>query len=247
MKLKIKDFEDVMRKATLNYVIPSVQLKFKNKKIISNMMTAGMDSVIILSLNNNVLDIPANESVDFNFSEPNQYIKPFIDLIDESMADIKIEDERIKLTTAKKQKMKFNFSSPDFVSTYNGDQPDIKNWFFEKEIDEELMDKFIKIKKVSSKFGKIYFSIKDKKLFIEATDKQNKFSNSMKFDLGDVDHKDFDLCFNFTNINALLSLISDTFEDFEIKLHITDNEEGGMLLFKNTDGSEYYYFVSKND
>jgi len=247
MKVKISALKDVMRKATLNYVIPSIQLNFKNGKIISNMISQSMNAVIMLTMKNDVLDIPVTDHVEFNFSDPNTNVKPYLDLIDEELAEATITESNIKVTTDSKQKLCFHFASPDFVASYKGDQPNIKEWFFDEKLDESLMEKFNKIKKIAGKFGKIYFSIKDKRLFVEATDKQNTYSNSMKFDLGEVKQEDFDLCFDFNNINAFLTLISHNFQDFEVKLHITENKKGGMLLFKNTDGSECYYFVSKNE
>src|SRR6056297_3580068 len=162
MKVKIGALKNVMKKATLNYVIPSVQLKFKNSKIISNMVTQSMDAVIMLNLDNNILDIPPSDSFSFNFSDPNVNVKPYIDLVDEDLVDADVSDEDIKIKTDKKQKLCFHFSSPDFVSSYNGNKPDISDWFFEQNIDDELMGKFNKIKKIAGKFGKVYFTIKDK-------------------------------------------------------------------------------------
>jgi hypothetical protein len=247
MKINISSLKDVIRKSTLNYVIPSVQLKFENSKIISNMVTQSMDAVIMLNLDNNILDIPSSDSFSFNFSDPNINVKPYIDLVDEDLVDAEVSDEYIKIKTDKKQKLCFHFSSSDFVSSYKGNKPEIDEWFFKQNIDDDLMDKFNKIKKIAGKFGKIYFSVKNKILSIEATDKQTKFANSMKFELGKVDKKDISLCFNFNNINALLTLIKTSYSDFEFKIHITENEKGGMILFKQKDGSENYYFVSKNE
>ena len=247
MKVKISALKDVIVKSTLNYVIPSVQLKFKDKKIVSNMVTQAMDAVIMLELDNNILDITPSDSFSFNFSDPNINVKPYLDLIDEDIVDADVSDEDIKIKTDKKQKLCFHFSSPDFVSSYNGNKPDISDWFFEQNIDDELMGKFNKIKKIAGKFGKVYFTIKDKIISIEATDKQTKFANSMKFEIGKVDKKDISLCFNFNTMNALLSIIKDSYTDFEFKIHITKDEKGGMILFKHKDSSENYYFVSKNE
>lgn len=247
MKIKINALKDVMRKATLNYIIPSFQLKFKNKKMISNMVSSSMDAVVMLTLNNDVIDILPSEELDFNFSEPNSNVKPYLDLVDEDMADIIISEDNIKITTDKKQKLVFHFASPDFVSSYNGDQPPIDKWFFDQKLDDDLMVKFNKIKKIAGKFGKIYLICEDKKLYLEATDRQNKFANSMKYELGPVNEKDFELCFNFNNINALLTLIKNNYTDFEVKFHYRDDGKGGMILFKHILDSEYYYFVSKNE
>jgi len=247
MKLNVENLQDVMKKATLNYLIQSIQLKITKDKIVSNMLTASMDSVIMLDLPNNVIDMKANDDVILNFSEPNVNIKPYIDLIDNQLADLTINDSKIKLVS-KDQKMTFHFCSPDFVASYKGDAPEIPSFFFESDITTELMDKFNKIKKIAGKFGKIYFSVVNKLLFLEATDKTNSFANSMKYELGAVKHKDISLCFDFKNVNALLALITKTYTDFKIKLHYTEEkEEGGMLYFKKNDGSENYYFVSHSE
>ena len=247
MKIKIESFKDVIKKATLNYTIPSIQLNFKDKKVVSNMISKSMDAVIMLNLDNNIIDLPSSDNISLNFGEPNVNVKPYLDLIDEDTADVKISDDNIKISTDKKQKICFHFASPDFVSSYKGDKPKIDTWFFDKQIDDEIMGKFTKIKKIAGKFGKVYFSIFDTKLYIEATDRQNKYSNSMKFELGTVDYSDFNLCFDFNNINALLSLINIEYRDFEVKLHVTEDKKGGMLLFRKEDDSESYYFVSKTE
>lgn len=247
MKININAFKDMLKKATLNYVIPSVQINFERKKVRSNMISKSMDAVIMLNINNNIIDLPSSDTISLNFSEPSMNVKPYLELIDDDEATATITDDNIKIVTDKKQKSCFHFASPDFVSSYKGDKPNISTWLFVKTLDEELMEKLNKIKKIAGKFKKVYFSINDKKLYIEATDKQNKYSNSMKFELCDVDYKNFDLCFDFNNINALLTLIDGVYGDFEMKLHITENEKGGMLLFKNKDESENYYFVSKTE
>lgn len=247
MKIKIDAFKNVMKKATLNYIIPSVQLKFEDGRIISNMVSQSMNAVIMLNMKNDVLDVPVSYQGEFNFSDPNVNVKTYLDLIDEEMADTVISDSNMKVTTDSKQKSCFHFASADFVSTYKGNKPAIDKWIFSEKLDNTLMDKFNKIKKIAGKFGKIYFSIDGGKLFLEATDKQNSYSNSMKFELCDVAHDDFNLCFDFNNINAFLTLVSQSYDNFDVKLHITDNKKGGMLLFKTGDDSEFYYFVSKNE
>jgi len=243
MKLNVENLKDVIKRSTLNYLISSIQLKFNNDKIISNMISTSMDAVIMLELDNNVIDIKSKDDIMFNFTEPNINVKPFLDLIDDELIDIVIDDSKVKLGSSK-QKMTFHFSSPDFVSSYKGDKPKIDNWFFNEKINDDIINKFNKIKKIAGKFGKIYFTIEDNKLYIETTDKTNTFANSMKFEIGDVDYKNLTLCFDFKNVNALLSLISKTYDNYIIKLHITEDEEGGMLKFEKTDGSENFYFVS---
>ena len=246
MKLNVCNLQDVLKKATLNYMIQSVQLKITEKKIVSNMISASRDAVIMHSMPNDVIEMKEKDDVVLNFSEPNVNIKSYIDLIDEDTADLIIHDSKIKVVS-KDQKMTFHFCSPDFVTSYKGEAPTIDSFFYENTITDELMAKFDKIKKIAGKFGKIYFSILGNELFLEATDKTNSFANSMKYSLGRVKHKDISLCFDFKNVNAFLTLVSKRHTDFKIKLHVTDNEEGGMLYFEGNDGSEKYYFVSYSE
>jgi len=246
MKLNVENLKDVMKKSTLNYLIQSIQLKFTEKKIVSNMITGSMDAVIMHEMENNVIQMKPKDEFIFNFSEPNINIKSYIDLIDEELVDLIINDTKIQVIS-KDQKMIFHFCSPDFVASYKGNAPEIDEFFYDDVITDELMKKFDKIKKIAGKFGKVYFSIIDNELFIEATDKTNSFANSLKCSLGKVKHKDVTLCFDFKNVNAFLSLINKRHTDFKIKLHVTKNEEGGILYFENADSSEKYYFVSYNE
>lgn len=235
-----------MQKATLNYIIPSVQLNFKGNQLVSNMITPSMDAVIMLTMKNDIVELPADDDISFNFTDPNINVKPYVDLIDEETAKLVVDDNKMKVST-KDQRFTFHFSSPDFVGSYKGDAPKIDAFFFDEVISDDLMKMFDKIKKIAGKFGKIYFTIENKTLYIEATDKTNTFANSMKTELISIDHKDISLCYDFKNINALLTLLAKSYENFRMKLHVTDDEEGGILLFEKEDESEKFYLLSHSE
>jgi hypothetical protein len=105
-----------------------------------------------------------------------------------------------------------------------------------------FLNNFNKIKKVGSVFGKIYFVVENNQLYIESTDRLNKFSNSVKFPICEVDHKDVSLCFIYKNMVNLMSLIS---EGFTLNLYLDKEIELGCIGIFNED--EKYYLQSIMD
>jgi hypothetical protein len=111
-------------------------------------------------------------------------------------------------------------------------------------IDDDFMESFNKIKKIGSKFGKIYFGVSDNQLYIETSDKQNRFSNGLKIELSDVVHDDLSMCFDFKNMTNVISILDGV---FTCKFAYVAEQELGMLFIGNEDGSEKYYLMSRRD
>ena len=95
MKVNVENFKNVLKKATLNNSIDTVQLLIGPQKIKSKMISGDNTCITILDIDNNVVDI--KEELEFNFSEPSQQLLPYLNLIDEDEVEIIVKNEKIIL------------------------------------------------------------------------------------------------------------------------------------------------------
>ena len=242
MIINVEQLQEVIKKATLNYVIPSVQLKVNGDKVLSKMRSANNTVVVYLDMKNEVIsEVP--DEIELNFDEPNIKVKPYLSLIDNDSVEGSFADDKLTLKDGR-HKTNLHFCMPSFVTTFTGQEPSLPS-FYDLKLTAEVGEHFDKIRKVAGKFEKVYFSVKDKKFIVETTDRTNRFSNGINFELGDIDHDDVDICFDFKNFNAVLQCISESLHDFTISFTWVEDQNAGMMLFENSDSSEKYYLLSK--
>ena len=157
MKINIDNFKEVLKKATINNIIKTVQLKFRDGKITSSMISDDNAAISILNVDNDVLT--TDDEVDFNFSEPETEVKPYLKVFDNNEVEIKLYKNKILLRDTNQQ-TNINYCNPIIVTLFG--KQDVKedaNWFFETKIDEDFIRAFNKIKKIGPKFGRVYFEI----------------------------------------------------------------------------------------
>lgn len=242
MNINVDKLQEIIKKSTLNYTIPSVQLKVNNDKISTKMRSANNTVVVYLDTNNDVItDVP--DDIELNFDEPNMKVKPYLNLIDSESVEATFSDDKLTLKDGR-HKTNLYFCMSSFVTTFTGQEPNVPS-FYELELTPEVGEYFDKIRKVAGKFEKVYFTIKDKKFIVETTDRTNRFANGINFELGDIDHADIDICFDFKNFNAVLQCINESMNDFTAKFTWVDTQKAGMVLFEKSDSSEKYYLLSK--
>lgn len=242
MNINVENLQEIIKKSTLNYVIPSVQLKVGKEFITARMRSANNTVVVSLNINNDVIsDVP--DEVEMNFDEPSVKVRPYLNLIDSQTVNAVFSDDKLTLKDGR-HKTNLHFCMSSFVTTFTGQEPNT-TVFYELPLSAEVGESFDKVRKVAGKFEKVYFTVKDKKFIVETTDRTNRFSNGINFELGDIDHKDVDICFDFKNFNAVLQCIGDSLSEFVAKFTWIEEQEAGMVLFEKNDGSEKYYLLSK--
>jgi len=243
MKINIDNFKEVLKKATINNIIKTVQLKFRDGKITSSMISDDNAAISILNVDNDVLT--TDDEVDFNFSEPETEVKPYLKVFDNNEVEIKLYKNKILLRDTNQQ-TNINYCNPIIVTLFG--KQDVKedaNWFFETKIDEDFIRAFNKIKKIGPKFGRVYFEIDNEKFIIETTDKTNEFSNGLKFSLANAKKvENICLCFTYNDISSIMSVINNDSENFKIKFTYNEAQELGLLYIYSLDGSEKYCLFS---
>jgi hypothetical protein len=137
------------------------------------------------------------------------------------------------------------FCSDQIVSVFTGGSPhDGIEYFVEFDIDDTFINIFKKIKAIGSRFGKIYFFIEENKLYIETTDGENSFSNSLRYHLLDIENDDLRLCFDYKNlVNTIMVLTDPT--DFKVRLTYMKDQDLGMCYIGNDEKSEQYFLMSE--
>jgi len=243
MRINVENFKDLLKKATVNFSIETVQLKFGGGKVKSNMVSSNGNTISLLDVENGIID--TNDETDFNFTEPAQAVIPYLNLFDETMVQLLLYDNRMTLKSDT-QRSNISFCSPLIVNLLGTDnmKTDL-DWFFEFDVDENFKNNFNKIKKIGGRFGKVYFEVKDNNISIETCDKTNQYSNGLSFILDEAIGSDnLLLCFDYKDIVNLMAVINSR-EDFKISLTYKEEQELGMLYAKSTDESEKYFLLSK--
>ncbi len=244
MKINIKNFRDVITKATLNFSIETLQLRFSNR-IESDMLNGNGTSIAILDVENNVLD--TNEELVFNFGDPSNNLVPFINLFDSDEVDLSLTDLFMKFQDGS-QITKVGFCSDAAVKRLGTDDVRDVDWFFEMKINEDLIKKFDKIKKIGSRFGKVYFCVDNNRLFLETADKTNRYSNGVKFKLADIEMDDLSLAFMYADVvNFFHCVEMDLDKDFTFKVSYDSDQGLGCVYAFSEAGNEKYALISREN
>jgi hypothetical protein len=241
MNINVKNFKNVLTKATLNNSIENVQFKFNKKgKVVSNMISANRDAIVMLDIDNDIIDA----NVDFNFINPNKSLTPYLNLLDQDEVNVKVSDSKIVLIDGN-QRLNIHFCAPQVVSVFEGQMDMNIKAFHTMEIDDTFIEAFNKIKKIAPSYGMVYFSVEDGSFFIETTDKSNEFSNGLKIELDKkLDSDDLNLCFDYKNFSNLVSVINGDADEFELEFYFIKDHGAGMLQAKREDKSETYALMS---
>ena len=243
MLINLPKFKEVLKKATCSYVIDSVLLNVTPKKITTSMKSNTKDVFVILDMDNEVFS-EAKEEFMLSFAEPKTNVEPFLNSLDVDEATIKLKENMIIVDG----KVKLTFEDPSVVSTFEGKGvQDSVDFFTEFDITDEIMDDLEKIKKIGSRFGKVYFVVEEGKLYVEATDRTNSFSNSLKFFISDVKMDDVVICFNYKNYVSLMNVLNGHYAEYKIKLCWFEQQELGGLYCEKVDEQEKYFLTSMKD
>lgn len=244
MKIKIQNFKDVITKATMNFSIETLQLRFSDR-IKSDMINGNGTSISILDVENNVLDI--SEELVFNFGDPSNNLIPFIALFDNDEVDLSLTDLFMKFKDGA-QITKVGFCADAAVKKLGTDDVKDVDWFFDIVIDQDLIDRFEKIKKIGSKFGKVYFVVDNNRLFIETADRANRYSNGVKFKLADIEKEDMSLAYVYQDVcNFFHCIEMDLEKGFTLKVAY-DNEQGlGCVYAFSQESNEKYALISREN
>jgi hypothetical protein len=243
-KLYVDNFKDILKKATLNFSIDNVNIGITEDKVVSRMINNDKNAIIFIDRENDFIEIPEDKSFDFNFSEPQAQLVPFLNIIDNNEVHIDISDEKIVITDGTLSTKVF-FCSPTIVNIFGSQNAREIDSFLDIDIDEDFYRSYLKIKKIGAKFGKVYFTVKNGKFYIETIDKSNTFSNGLSLELIDnVEEEDLTMLFNFKNFVDLMTIID---VNFKFKFAYLKDQQMGMLSVISNDESEKYYLMSQEE
>lgn len=245
MQINIKNFRDVVTKGTMNFSIESLQLRFKDGRITSNMLSRAGTSIAILNVENNVINSNSDEELVWNFSEPATDVIPFIKLIDSEEVELGLSDLFMKIKDGDRT-TRIGFCSETAIRRLGSDNVVNSEWFFEMPIDIDFIRDFEKIKKIGSRFGKVYFVIKDKMLFIETADRTNIYSNGYTVKLADIDRPDLSLAYIYVDmVNFFHCIETDINKNFVLKIEYKEEQGLGCIYAHSENGEEEYVLISR--
>lgn len=237
--INVGEFKDFIKRSTWNYMIPSCWVKLQDGRVSSKMLSPDKTAILFLDKENNI--IPDLNDVDLYFKDPDKNLKPYLNLFEDE-AEVKINDTKMTLYNGD-QITNIFFSDSNFINTFSGNEPNLE--IFYNVNMSNLVENFKKIKKIASKFDKIYFSVENGKMMMETTDKTNPHANSLRFSIDDVEKKDISMHFNFKVVSSLFSIVEP--ERFEIGFVYIEEQEAGMIIVKSKDGTEKYYIPSSQE
>jgi len=244
MRINIKNFKDVVTKATLNLGIETLQLRFSDR-IQCNSLNGNNTSISILNVENNVLD--TNEELVFNFGDPSNNLIPFIALFDNEEVELSLTDMFMKFRDGE-QNIKVGFCSSAAVKRLGSNDVQNVDWFFEMKIDQEFIDKFEKIKKIGSRFGKVYFGVHNNKMYIETSDKTNRYSNDVNFELDDIEMENISLAYVYNDmVNFFHCIEMDIDKNFTLKIAYQEDQGLGCIYAFSENNEEKYSLISREN
>lgn len=244
MKINIKNFKDVITKATMNFSIETLQLRL-GRRIESDMINGNGTSISILNVENNVLD--TEEELVFNFGDPSNNVIPFIALFDNDEVELSLTDLFMKMTD-NEQITKVGFCSDAAVKRLGTDDVKDVEWFYEMAITQDLIDQFDKIKKIGSRFGKVYFAVDQNRLFLETADKTNRYSNGVKFKLADIEMEDLSLAYVYNDVVNFFHVIEMNLDKgFTLKISYDDEQGLGCVYAFSEESQEKYALISREN
>lgn len=243
MKIDIENFRKVLIKSTLNFGIETLQLRFSDR-IKCDSINSNGTSISILDMENNVLD--TNEELVFNFGDPANNVIPFVNLVDGDEVDVSLTDLFMKFKE-NGQTYKMGFVSETAIKRLGTDDVRDVDWFFETEITKDIIKKFDKIKKIGSRFGKVYIDLNEKRLFIDTSDKTNRYSNGVKFKLANIDMRDLSLAYTYVDmVNFFHCIEIDVDKKFIMKVSFDEEQGLGCLYAHSESGDEKYALISRD-
>ena len=143
---------------------------------------------------------------------------------------------------------KVGFVSDAAIKRLGTDDVKDVDWFFETEINEQMIKNFEPIKKIGSRFGKVYIDLDTKRLFINTTDKTNRYSNDVKFKIADLDMRDLSLAYTYTDmVNFFHCIEMDLDKKFTMKISFDEEQGLGCLYAYSADGEEKYALISREN
>lgn len=248
IKLNVEKFKQVLKKATLNLSFDSVQLSLSEETISSKMISRDNSAITMLSIpNDGIVRGVGTEPLVLNFVEPNVNLVPFLNLFGEDEIDL-VKNESSMVLKHGKQRSTVRLSIEQAISIFTrpGVNPNIQN-FVTLPVSDDFVELFGKIKKVGTRFGKVYFGVDDNTLYIETTDREEGFANSLRFELMEnIDSRDLSLCYNFKNLVNLMNCLNGEHNSFNLSIATTNVGESvmGMVSVEKSDGTEKYYLTS---
>jgi len=248
MIVNVRKFNNLLKRATLNYSINSFSCDISPDRIVSKMITKSNDAIACLDIRNDIFR-ENKETLTFNFIDPNSSIVPYLNLIDSEEAELLVRNEKLILKNGK-QKSNLFFCEPEIPSRFGASEPKGQfTPFISIDVNDEFLDTFNKIKKIGNKFGKIYFNVINNILQMETTDKKNKFSNGLSFDIAEnVESKDISICFDFSNMMNLFSVLDSDVSYVLNFIYVKEKDMGLMTCTranKDSEDIENYYLTSK--
>lgn len=244
MLINIKNFREVITKATMNFSIETLQLRFSDRIVSDSLSTSGT-SIAILDVENNVLD--THEELVFNFADPANNVIPFIQLFDSEQVNLSLTDLFMKFKDGS-QITKVGLSSDRAIKRLGTDDVQNVEWFFNCEINQDLINNFDKIKKIGSRFGKVYISVYNKRLFLETADKINRYSNAVKFKIADIDMDDLSLSYVYQDMCNFFHCIEMNLEkNFTLKVSYDAGQSLGCIYAFSEHGNEKYSLISREN
>jgi len=241
-KLHVANFLNLLQKSTMNWSIPHVRMKFKEKSFRVGMK--GSNAILILNGDNNIItDIKSTDEWEMNFQDTVKNVKSYLSIVqpdEEGFANIEMKDEKMVIKSGN-QKVQCFFCADNIPTVFDKDGPKSEgDEVIEFDIDEEFVSSFNIIKKVASSFGKVYFGVEDNQFFIEAGDRTSPHTNNMKMSLREVTHQDMFVCFDYKCVNDVMTLINGDAYDFKFRLGYIPTKNSGLISFKNEDSEKYY-------
>lgn len=246
MQINIDNFKSLLKKSTLNYTIDAIIFTAWKDRIQSKMINSSRDAISIIDMENNLFTDFPNEEVEFVFSEPNQFIVPYLSTFESENVSCSLKDRKLLLNDgSQKVNLFFDYKKAlshlafDFNKANFGD--DIVTTI---NIGDTFQHYFQKVKKIGNMFGKIYFGCEENNFYVETTDKTSSVANGLRFNMQEMDFQNFYICIPFQNFSNLMNILDGDLTQYTMSITYIDSKKLGIVYVCNQDESERYFLFS---
>jgi hypothetical protein len=252
--LNVKNFEKLLKKATVDNVMEYCQLNFRGGRITTSMISRSRLVVIKHNLINNIIGgLSENDELTLQFTDPQRRIIPQLKAltsIDIEEAEIGLSDDKLRLDAGQWGHGSITFDEDEAVMNYvMRRNPRELPYFHSIIVTPEMHFGFNPVKMIAPTYGKIYFTVESEELFLDTGDKTSPASDSYRLPLATfVKQKDVTICFDFNNFAAIMSVMAaEDQKQYQMYFAWSEEDERGMILVQTSEEDEKYFLFSRDN
>lgn len=265
VKLNVKRFRELVKKATLNNSIGGLQLNFKENRIRTQLRSDVNDVATRLDLPNDVIELTDNDEITMNFSNVIGELLFKLDIFAEGKDEISVNifdsgttETYIEFIDEEDGSSgKVNFCKAIALRNFVFNTSlEVDEYFLKNEINKAWLLKLKKIRKGGAQYNKVYMRVHDNIFYFDTGDYTNTgFIGPITVPVMNLpeSYRDLCICFDYKNFSNMMEILDDNFEKEEPKkmfinfiyMELDEEKPNGLIHIATEDETENYYLLNR--